>query len=329
MIDASVMKTKAAVIIPNWNGEDMIKDCISSLLLQSTKPQIIVVDNGSEDNSISIIRSFADVELLEFKDNAGFAGGVNRGIKYALDKGFEYIALFNNDAVADKDWLNNLLIEAEADIKNGIITGKFMRSDKKHIDSTGDFYTIWGLPFPRGRNQLDTGQYDIRETVFGATGGASLYRAALFEDIGIFDEDFFAYYEDVDISFRAQMAGWKVVYTPKAKAYHGLGGTSSKMGDFTRYHSAKNFLLLYARNMPTKLCFKYCLLFSLQFLRMLLSSIIRGKLRAFAKGTYAALKLHKNTVRVRKNNLAKQRVGNEYIDSLLIKSRPPRIPTIE
>lgn len=329
MIDVSVMKTKAAIIIPNWNGEDMIKDCISSLLAQSTKTQVIVVDNGSKDNSVSRVKEFPGVKLLEFKDNAGFAGGVNRGIKYALTEGFVYIGLFNNDAIADKDWLDKLIKNIEDSDEIGISTGKLMRSDRKHIDSTGDFYTIWGIPFPRGRNQVDSGQYDKKELVFGATGGASLYRSELFRDIGMFDEDFFAYYEDVDISFRAQMAGWKVAYTPDAVAYHGVGGTSSKMGDFTRFHSAKNFLLLYARNMPTKLYFKYGLFFSIQFLRYFASSILRGKPLPFIKGSLAAIKLHSKTRAIRKHNLSKQRVSNKYIDNLLIHSRPPRIPPIE
>lgn len=322
-------KTSIFVIIPNWNGADMIGQCLRSLKHQSLKHQVIVVDNGSSDGSVKIIRrEFPEVSLLEFPDNAGFAGGVNRGIKPALDQGAEYIALFNNDAAADKYWLKNLVAGAQAHPEAGIITGKLLRIDKTHIDSTGDFYTIWGLPFPRGRNQKDTGQYDESEEVFGASGGASLYRAELFQEIGLFDEDFFAYYEDVDISFRAQMAGWKVRYTPRAEAYHGVGGTSSKMGDFARYHSAKNFLLLYARNMPTKLYWKYLMPFTLQFGRMALTSIARRKFGVFSKGTWAALKLHGKTRNTRKQNLATQKVPTDYMDSILTHSRPPRIPEL-
>lgn len=321
---------KTAIVIPNWNGADMIDKCLSSLLSQSLKTDIIVVDNGSSDNSVEIIKeNFPEVTLLEFKDNAGFAGGVNRGIKYALDNNYEAIALFNSDAKAGKNWLKELLSELNNNSKLGIVTGKLLQTDGSHIDSTGDFYTVWGLPYPRGRNQKDEGQYDTPEEVFSASGGASLYRSELFEEIGLFDEDFFAYYEDVDISFRAQMAGWKILYNPKAIAYHGIGGTSSKMGDFTRYHSAKNFLLLYARNMPTALYFKYGLFFSIQFVRMFLSSALKGKIMPFIKGTLDAFKLHFKTVKVRRENLSRQKVSNQHMDSLLVKSRPPRIPPVE
>lgn len=319
---------KIYVVIPNWNGADMIGECLKSLEKQSLKHEIIVVENGSTDNSAEyIMNDFKKVTLLEFKDNAGFAGGVNRGINYALKNNAKYIALFNNDATADKDWLKNLVTEADKHPKAGIVTGKLLRSDGKHIDSTGDFYTIWGLPFPRGRNQEDKGQFDESEEVFGASGGASLYRASMLEQIGVFDEDFFAYYEDVDISFRAQMAGWKVRYQPKAEAYHSVGGTSSKMGDFARHHSAKNFLLLYSRNMPTKLYWKYLPLFTLQLGRMMLSSIARRKFGVFIKGSWAAVRLHNSTKQARKQNLSKQRVSTGYIDSILTHSRPPRIPS--
>jgi GT2 family glycosyltransferase len=317
------------IVVPNWNGAGMIARCLTSLENQSEIAKIIVVDNGSSDGSVSLIKKqFPNVLLLEFEDNAGFAGGVNRGIRHALEQGAEFIALFNNDAVADKSWLSHLVAEADEHTNAGIITGKLLLADKKYIDSTGDFYTTWGLPFPRGRNQKDNDQYDKSEEVFGGSGGASLYRADTLKQIGLFDEDFFAYFEDVDISFRAQMAGWKVRYTPRAVAYHDVGGTSSKLGDFARFHSAKNFLLLYARNMPLGLYLKYLVPFGLQFCRMMLTSIARKKFGVFLKGTWSAVKLHSKTTKVRKHNLSKQKVSNSYIDSVLTHSRPPRIPTL-
>ncbi len=323
-------KNTTFVIIPNWNGADMISACLQSLENQSAMHQIIVVDNGSTDASVELIKSkFSNVVLLEFQDNAGFAGGVNRGIRYALEQNADYIALFNNDAVADTHWLRELLAEAQQHPEAGVVTGKLLRADKKHLDSTGDFYTIWGMPFPRGRNQENKGQYDQTEEVFGASGGASLYRAELFKRIGLFDEDFFAYYEDVDMSFRAQMTGWKVRYQPRAMAYHNVGGTSSKLGDFARFHSAKNFLLLYARNMPLKLYIKYLPLFSLQLLRMALSSIARGKFGIFLKGSFAAVKLHTSTVKKRQQVKSIRTESTGYIDSILTHSRPPKIPLLE
>jgi GT2 family glycosyltransferase len=132
----------------------------------------------------------------------------------------------------------------------------------------------------------------------------------------------------VDLSFRAQMAGWKVFYTPEAIAFHSVGSTSSKMGDFARYHSAKNFLLLYARNMPTKLYWKYFIPFSLQFFRMALTSILRLKFGVFLKGTWAALQQHGKTRKVRNANLSRQKIATNFIDDLLVRSRPPKTPSI-
>lgn len=323
------MKTKVVVVIPNWNGQDFIVECLRSLEKQTLKPKIVVVDNGSVDDSVQIIKDmFPGVELLLQKTNLGFAGGVNKGIAWAIKNDYEYVALFNNDAVASKDWLKNLVNAGDNHKETGIITGKFMRMDKKHIDSTGDFYTVWGIPFPRGRNQLDTGQYDTAEYVFGATGGASLYRTAMLKEIGLFDERFFAYYEDVDISFRAQLAGWKVWYEPGAIAYHHVSATSARLGGFSRYHSTKNFTLLFNKNMPGSLFWKYKPLFLYGLLRMLGGAIRDHHIGSFIKGVVKSFVLLPNTHQQRKKIQGNLTVSTEYIDSILYKGKPPKIPKI-
>jgi GT2 family glycosyltransferase len=319
-----------AVVIPNWNGEHLLPSCLDSLKEQSQTHEVVVVDNGSTDGSVKMLqKDYPWVHLIELPTNTGFTGGVNAGIKYALKQKFEYVALFNDDAVAEKNWLKNLLNTARNNPKAGIVTCKLLRIDKKHIDSTGDFYTVWGLPFPRGRNEVDTGQYDTKTQIFSASGGASLYRSALFDDIGLFDDDFFLYFEDVDISFRAQLSGWSVMYEPSAVAYHHVSATSSKIGDVARYHSAKNFLLLYAKNMPKKLYFKYAPLFVLQFLRMAASSLYRGKFVVFTKGTFAAFKLHSSTVQKRRSIQRRRSASIEYIDSMLVHASPKKAPLLE
>ena len=325
----SSMKTNVVVVIPNWNGDNFIAECLASLQKQSYAHDVIAVDNGSVDNSVEIIeKSFPEVRLLQFDDNAGFAGGVNRGIRPALDEKYEYIALFNNDAFADKDWLKNLVVAADNHPEAGIITGKFMRMDKKHIDSTGDNYSVWAMPFPRGRNQVDSGQYDEAEYVFSGTGGASLYRVTMLEEIGLFDEEFFAYYEDVDISFRAQLYGWKVWYEPTAVAYHHVSGTSSKLGEFSRYHATKNFYMLYAKNMPARLYWKYGFFFLIQAARLLASSILLGHGLIHIKGIIKAFANSPHITRERLRNQRGRKVSAKEIDALLYKHRPPKIPTI-
>lgn len=184
------MKPKVAVVIPNWNGADFIGKCLESLINQTLKARIVVVENGSDDDSVSIIKHFEpDVELLAFPDNAGFAGGVNRGIQSVINE-VDFVALFNNDALANPNWLKHLVAAAQNHPEAGIITGKFLRMDKKHLDSTGDLYSTHAMPFPRGRNQKDTGQYDTAEYVFGATGGASLYRTSMLKEVGLSFDSF-------------------------------------------------------------------------------------------------------------------------------------------
>ncbi|HSW70360.1 MAG TPA: glycosyltransferase family 2 protein, partial [Gammaproteobacteria bacterium] len=202
-------------------------ECLGSLEKQSLNANIVVVDNASTDDSVKIVRKHTDVDLVELSHNRGFAGGVNAGIGFALAQGADFVALFNNDAVADKDWLKNLVDAAKKDKKIGIVTCKLLHFDGKKIDSTGDFYSSWGFPFPRGRDEKEEGQYDGQREIFSGSGGASLYRAEMLKEVGLFDEDFFAYFEDVDLGFRAQLAGWKAVYEPSAKAFHRIGGTSS------------------------------------------------------------------------------------------------------
>ncbi len=309
---------KVAIVIPNWNGEDFIADCLESLEKQSLKTEIVVVDNGSHDNSTSIIKNkFPGVTLLKFSNNAGFAGGVNRGIKYSIENTFEFVALFNNDAVADKDWLKNLVSTMESNQKTGIVTGKFMKSDKKTIDSTGEMMRINGMPHPRGRDELDTGQYDVGEQVFAATGGASLYRVKMLEHIGLFDEKFFAYLEDVDISFRAQLAGWKVLYEPTAVSYHKGGATSSKLGTFTRFHTTKNFHLLFLKDMPGALFWKYFPLAILHSLRLAAGAVIHGQYWTHLKAYFAAVTLIPHCLKERRQIQKNRKVSIKYIDSIL------------
>lgn len=323
------MKNKVAVVIPNWNGQDYIADCLISLQKQITKHHIIVVDNGSVDSSIEIIKKqFPAVELLVQQKNLGFAGGVNVGINKAITSGFEYIALFNNDAVADKNWLGNLVDVGDKHTGVGIITGKFMQMDKKHIDSTGDMYSTVGMPFPRGRNQVDKEQFNKAEYVFGGTGGASLYKTKMLQEIGLFDKDFFAYFEDVDISFRAQLAGWKVRYEPRALSYHHVSATTSKLGGFSRYHSTKNFVMLFNKNMPRHLYWKYKPLFFYGLLRMLGGALRDKHLGSFIKGLSKAIALTPSTYKKRQIIQSNIRVGVSYIDGILYKGTPPKIPKI-
>lgn len=321
--------SKVCVVVPNWNGADLISDCLSSLESQTQRVNVIVVDNGSTDESVNLIKNkFPKVILLQNSKNLGFSGGVNVGIKYALAEGYDGVALFNNDAVADKEWLKHLVATMEQNATYGIVTGKLLRMKGQYLDSTGQNYTIWGAPFPRGRNQKDTGQFDTQTMVFGATGGATLYRANMLKEIGIFDERFFAYYEDDDLSFRARLSGWEVIYDPRAVAYHHVSATAAKLGKFTRYHATKNLMMTYLKNMPGLLFWKYLPLFIIWVILLAISSILRGGVLAYLKGFGQVLLNLPGLIHDRHRIQKQRKVPLKAIDQLLTRSFPPRFPKI-
>ena len=316
--------SKYAVVIPNLNGENSIEECINSLFSQTIKNTAIVVENGSTDNSLAILKkNYQDIEIIENSKNLGFAGGVNQGIKKAIDLGAEYVALFNNDAVADKNWIKELVGVMHASPEVGIVAPKLLSSDEKHLDSTGDQYTSWGLPYPRGRKEEDAGQYDKPEKVFSASGGASLYRVSMLKEIGLFDNDFFAYYEDVDISFRAQLAGWKVLYEPSAVAYHEIGATSSKIPGFTTYQTIKNLPWLFWKNVPSKYLLKVGVRFYFAYFSFIISALLRRQFGPVLKGIFVSTMLLPKKLVQRHKIQASAKVPPEYIWSIMTHDLPP------
>jgi len=315
---------KIAVVIPNWNGAADLPDCLDSLQPQTLLPHIIVVDNGSSDGSIELLENkYPQVEIIKLQKNHGFAGGVNQGIKKAMSDGFECVALLNNDAVADKHWLKHLARALEENPKLGIATSKILSRKNNLIDSTGDIYTIWGLPFPRGRGEHVSKKYDEDTVVFGASGGASLYRAEMFKEIGHFDEDFFAYYEDVDISFRAQLAGWKVAYVPEAIVYHQISATSSKIKGFATYHTLKNLPLLLWKNVPWTLMPRIWPRLVLAYLAIVGRTISRGQFGPLAKALVVGTILWPKKLLQRYKIQKNRKVTATYLNSIITHDLPP------
>lgn len=315
---------KIFVVVPNLNGEDSLKDCLNSIAKQSVKVNVIVVDNGSSDKSVELVeKNFPDVELIKNKTNRGFAGGTNQGLVRAIELGAEYIATFNNDAVANEKFIENLAKCLDSNKQIGIATCKLLDASGKKIDSTGDYYTIWGLPYPRGRGEEDINKYDNEKEIFAASGGASLYRVSLLKEIGYFDEDFFAYYEDVDLSFRAQLADWKVAYVPSAVAYHQIGATSSKIRGFTTYHTMKNLPLLLTKNVPRKYINKVGWRFLLAHTLFFIRAIARGNGWSALKGdAVATMLLTKASLKHRAIQKDKK-VSDEYIWNMMVHDLPP------
>ncbi|MBC7404811.1 MAG: glycosyltransferase family 2 protein [Cytophaga sp.] len=312
-----------AVVVPNWDGEDTLGACLDSLISQSLPAEIVLVENGSTDGSLRLLaKKYPNVTVLPQSQNLGFAGGVNVGISHAIELGYDFVALFNNDAIAETDWLKKLL-GGMSDNTIGITTCTFMGIDKKHLDSTGDQFTVWGLPYPRGRGESDLAKFRNQTDIFGASGGASLYRVSMLKEIGLFDEDFFAYYEDVDISFRAQLAGWKVKYVPEAIAYHDTGSTSRKIKGFTTYQTMKNQPLVIFKNVPARYLWPITWRFMIAHTLFFLRAVSRGHgwiaLKGDAEGTRLLFKKGGERRRIQKS----RKVSDEYVWSIMTHDLPP------
>jgi GT2 family glycosyltransferase len=319
-----MMKTKVAVIIPNWNGADHIEDCLIAVKDQTVGCHTVVVDNGSIDGSLVLLRKkFSWVHVIKHRENRGFAGGVNSGIKYAIENKYEYIALLNSDAVLDKKWLEHLVLALESNAKVGAVMGKILGENGESIDSTGDEYTSWGLSSARQRDEKASSAVSEGGYVFGASAGAALYRAGVFRGVGLFDEKFFAYYEDTDLNFRLQLKGWKSFYVPSAVAYHATGTTSRKIAGFTTYQTMKNLPMLFWKNVPLKHIPHIFPRLFFAYWTIMIKQILFGNRWAAIKGQAAWLKNIPHTFRERSRIQKSKKVSDEYIWSILTHDLPP------
>lgn len=247
---------KLSVIIPNWNGKHLLKICLPSLKKQSFKEfEVVIVDNGSEDGSIEYIEKyFPEVKLIKLSENIGFAPAVNLGLKICVG---EMMVLLNNDTEVDKNCLKNLVRTAIEKKDIGFIAAKILNfNNRKLIDSAGDYIDAVGHADNFGRGESDSEKFNNPGPLFLATAGGSLFKREVFEKIGFFDHQYFAYMEDVDLCLRAQLAGIKGWYDPSAIIYHIHKATSSKNPGFTEYLQYRNMTLTVIKNFPNKLLIK-------------------------------------------------------------------------
>lgn len=212
---------------------------------------VLVVDNGSTDGTVLYLeREWPAVNVLVLPENLGFAAAVNRGV--AATEG-EYVALLNNDVELDSGWLDELVSALDTYPEAASATPKLLSyHDRTRLDGAGDELSWSGVCSRRGYGQPDTGQFDAPGEAFSACGGASLYRRSALERIGPFDEDLFAYLEDVDWGFRARLAGYGCRYVPGALAYHMGGATTDRVSDLGTYLRRRNQIALVLKNYPAR-----------------------------------------------------------------------------
>ncbi len=253
--------SEVAIIIVNWNGKSYLKSCLTSVFSQTyANYAVVLVDNGSSDGSVEFVReNYSGVKSIILDKNYGFAKGNNIGIAEALkDKDVRHVVLLNNDTKVEPQWLEELVKVAESDEQVGFCQPKMLSlANPKMIDAFGISITKNGRAIQDGYGIEDTGQYNQVKEVFGACAGAALYKREMLSQIGLFDEDFFAYYEDVDLVLRARLAGWKCMYVPKAVVYHRHSATVGNDSPFKIYFLERNEYYYIIKNYRQRLCLNF------------------------------------------------------------------------
>jgi GT2 family glycosyltransferase len=244
------MTSKVSVVIPNWNGRQHLERCLPAVLAQ-THPEleIVVVDNGSTDDSVALVsQEFPQVRLIANAENVGFAQANNQAIR-ATDT--PYLATLNNDTRPEPTWLGHMLDVVEADAGIGMVAAKVLYMEPPHlVDSAGIGLDRAGFAWNRYNGQPDSPAEREPYEVFGPSAAAALYRREMLEDVGLFDESYFAYYEDVDLAWRARLMGWRCIYVPEARVYHVHSATSRQGSPFKRYYLVRNKALTTLKNYP-------------------------------------------------------------------------------
>ena len=312
------MQALLSVIIPHYNGIHHLPPCFTALRQQTySNLEIILMDNGSSDESVAVTRrDFPEVKVVELAHNLGFTGAINRGIEQAQG---EIIAPLNNDTEVAPNWAKALVEALEQHPQAGIAASKmllFKQRDTLH--SAGDGFGCDGIPINRGVWQKDVGQFDQDTYIFGGCGGAVAYRHEMLAEIGLLDEDFFMYLEDVDLNWRAQLAGYRTIFVPEAVVYHHLSATGG--GTLASFYTGRNTLFMLAKNLPGPLFRRHWLAILKAQLKIAYEALRawRGEAaRARLRGQLAGLWGLPKWLAKRKEVHRTRRVDDNYLESLL------------
>ena len=314
------MSPRVTVVVPNWNGERFLLTCLGSLRRQSFEDfETVLVDNGSTDGSVAFAScNFPEVRVLPLPENRGFSAAVNAGIR---SSGAEYVALLNNDTETDPRWLEVLVEAADGCPEAGFFASKLVDFDDRRIlDGAGDVFRRSGLPYRLGHGESDRGQYDEVTFVFGACAGAAMYRRSMLDDVGLFDEDFFANCEDGDLSFRAQLAGYRCLFVPGSVVYHMGSATFGKRSATSTRLGTRNSLCLLVKNLPAPLVPGFLPFVLAGQLSRLIVTASTSTLKAHLEGLAGALRLLPLMLRKRREIQKRRQVPVEYIRVLLKES---------
>jgi len=281
--------SQVAIVITNWNERDYIEICLRSLYAQEFQDfEIYVVDNASTDDSVDMIRrDFPAVNVIQNEDNLGLCAANNRGI---MATKAEFVAILNNDTELEPDWLGQLVDAMRSDPQVGMCACKMLLTDRRDmLESAGIVVDRAGIAWG-----LETGQPDRHEQnvlpVFGACGGAALYRRSMLLEIGLYDDDFFVYFEDADIAWRGRWAGWKCLYVPGSRAYHAHSATIKEGSPFKTRLLGRNKVWLILKNYPWPYLIWYSPLILLYELLSIGFNIFSGRGLNALKGRWEAIR---------------------------------------
>lgn len=243
-------KMKVTIIIPNYNGKHFMEPCLASLKEQTCQDyKVLVVDNASTDGSLEYMKEhYPKIEVIALDKNYGFSKAVNVGIQHSTTP---YVILLNNDTTVDPHYVEEMIKAIERSPRIFSVSSKMIQMyHPELIDSAGDLYTLLGWGVCRGTGR-PVSNYTEADEIFTACAGAAIYRRSAFSKIGYFDENHFAYLEDIDVGYRAKIYGYKNTYCPTALVYHvGSGTSGSKYNSFKVKLSARNNIYLNYKNMP-------------------------------------------------------------------------------
>lgn len=311
-----------SIVIPNYNGCQFLDLCLTSLQAQSLKHfEVIVVDNGSSDDSITFVQNhFPHVKIVPLETNTGFAHATNRGIACAQHP---FIALLNNDTEVTPSWLKNVQSAFCERPDISCVTSKMIDfRDRLVLGGAGDEYTRGGLASKLGRG-LPAVEFQQRREAFSACAGASVFRANLFKELGLLDEDFFANYEDIDFSLRIRAAGHKILYVPDAVVYH-VGGatlegvTSSKAVSL----ATRNMLSVLIKNWPLTLLIRFLPYIIMHQTLWFFLCVKQGRTLSHLKGILGVIKQLQKTLRKRQKQHEFRKISdNEFIELIRCSER--------